>query len=124
MRRHGRLQEQPHNGRPWLALHDLPFSNDALAVLQLSANVGIAIRHRQHPLPEPGRLAYGLHCGIQTAILLCQGSQDKVPHTEATQLPFGKAMAQQLPPHRLRVQERAQTLARIPDLWQVQQATQ
>jgi hypothetical protein len=124
MRRHGRLQEQLYNGRPWLALHDLPFSNDALAVLQLSTNVGIPIRHRQHLLPEPGSLAHRLYRSVQAAVLLGQGSQNKIPHTEATQLPFGKAMAQELPPHRLRVQKCTQTLACISHLWQMQLATQ
>ena len=32
-------------------------------------------------------------------------------------------MAQELPPHRRRIQERAQTLAGIPHLWQVQHVT-
>ena len=87
---------------------------------QLSANVGITIRDRQDPLPESCRLAHVLHGSVQAPMALRQRCQDQIPDAEATQLPFGEAMAQQVPPHGLGIEERAQTLACIPDLWHVQ----
>jgi len=120
MRRDRWLQEKPHNGRLWLTSYNLPFANDAPSVLQLSTNVGYTIRDWEHPLPETGSLAYVLDSGVQAPMLLGQRRQYDIAYTKATQLPFCKAMLQEVSPHRCRLQECTQALARIPHLWYVQ----
>jgi hypothetical protein len=52
-------------------------------------------------------------------VALCQSRQHQIPHAHAAQFPVGEAVAQQIPPYGLSVEERAQALARIPNLWQV-----
>jgi hypothetical protein len=93
------MEEQPDNRRLWLTPYDLPFPNDASSVLQLSTNVGITIRDWQDPLPESCRLPYLLHGSVQAAMALRQRCQHQISHAEATQLPGGKAMAQEVSPH-------------------------
>src|SRR5215831_10110359 len=124
MSRHRRVEEEPHNRCLWLTLHDLPFPNDAASVLQLSTNVGLAIRDRENPLPETCHLAHIFHCSVQAPVALCQSRQDEIPHTHAAQLPLAEAVAQQVSPYGRSVEERAQALACIPNLWHVQEAAQ
>ena len=124
MGRHRRGEEEPHNRRLRLTLDDLPFPNDAPSVRQLSPNLGITIRDRQHPLPESCCLAHLLHCTMQAPMALRQNCQQQIAYAHATQLSFGKAMAQHIPPHGFRIEERAQALACIPDLWSVQETTE
>jgi hypothetical protein len=119
MSRHRRVEKQPHNRHLSLTLHDLPFPNDAASILQLRANVGITISDRENPLPETYRLAHVLHCRVQAPVALGQSRQQQIPHAHAAQFPVGEAVAQQIPPYGLSVEERAQALARIPNLWQV-----
>jgi hypothetical protein len=123
MSRYRRVEEEPHNRRLGLTLYDLPFPNNTPSILQLSANVGLAIRDRENPLPEAGCLAYVFHGSVQAPVALCQSRQNQVPHTHAAQLLLGKAVAQQVPPEGLSVEERTQALACIPNLWHLQKAT-
>jgi hypothetical protein len=121
---HRGLEKQPDNRCLRLTSYNLPFPNDAPSVPQFSANVGITIGDWQDPLPEFCRLAHFLHGSVQASIALRQRCQNQIPDAEATQFPSGKAMAQEVSPHGLGIKECTQTLARIPNLWQVQQTTQ
>jgi hypothetical protein len=112
-----RGEEQTHNRRPWLPLDDLPFPNGAPSIRQLRSNLGITIGDREHPLSESCGLAYLLHCGMQAPVALRQGGQDQIADAHATQLSVGKAVAEQIPPHGLGLEECTQALACIPDLW-------
>jgi hypothetical protein len=64
MSRYRRVEEEPHNRRLGLTPHDLPFPNNTPSILQLSTNVGLAIRDRENPLPEIGCLAYVCHGSV------------------------------------------------------------
>jgi hypothetical protein len=124
MSRYRRVEEEPHNRRLWLTLHDLPFPNDVPSILQLSTNVGIAIRDGKNSLPETCCLVYVFYCSVQAPVALCQSRQEQIPYAHAAQFPLNEAVAQQVPPDGLSVEEGAQALAGIPNLWHVQEATQ
>jgi hypothetical protein len=123
MGRYRRVEEEPHNRRLGLTPHNLPFSNNTPSILQLSTNVSHAIRDRENPLPETCCLADVFHCSVQASVALYQSRQDQIPHTQATQLPLGEAVVQQVSPYGLSVKERTQALAGIPHLGHMQKAT-